>query len=123
MAVGFDGVLFEVVPDDGARLPVPTPADDGTYETYSASIIVADRATFDDLKAYKSYYSILPAMGGGGLVTVTSGRGRRTLIIPTENGNEFSYYAVLSSISGSLRMLSDAVHSADIEFLILGPVE
>ncbi len=123
MAVGFDAaVTFQVRPDDEARLPMPVPADDGTYETWSASIILATRSDYDDLKAYKSYYTVLPAMGGGGLVITTAGRGRRTLVIPTEDGNEAGYYAILSQISANLRMLSDEGHTADVEFLILGAV-
>ena len=121
MAVGFSGdVTFRVVPGSDARLPMPVPATDSDARTYDASILLDDIDEYDALESYISGFDILPAMGGGGLVTVTRGRGARTLTIPLSDGAERAYHAILVSTSPHVRMLDDSHFAADVSFLILG---
>lgn len=120
MAVGFSGdVTFKVIPDGSARLPMPVPATDSDAKTWDASILLANTAEYDALESYISGFDILPAMGGGGLVTVTRGRGSRTLTIPLSEDVERSYRAILVTCTPHVRMLFDSYFAAEVSFLIL----
>lgn len=120
MAVGFStDVTFDVSVDDDARLPYPAPAQDSDLKTYDATILLTNQAEYDLLEAYVSGITILPAMGGGGLVDVTRGRGARTLTIPLSNGGEKAYRAILTAISARPRLIEDTHLSADVSFVVL----
>lgn len=120
MATGFSGdVTFSVVPDGDARLPQPVFSTSDESRTYDATILLASYAEYDALESYLSGYTLLPAMGGGGLVVVTRGRGTRTLVIPLGGGIERAYRALLVAATPRARMLADSYVVADVSFLIL----
>ncbi len=120
MAVGFStDVTFKVIVDDEGRLPYPVPASDSDLKTYDATILLDSQADYDLLEAYVSGVTILPAMGGGGLVDVSRGRGSRTLTIPLSTGAERAFRAILTALSGRVRVMSDDTLAADASFLVL----
>jgi hypothetical protein len=120
VAVGFStDVTFKVRVDDEARIPHPVPATDSDAESYQATILLDTYADYLTLRSYVSGVNLIPAMGGGGLVQVTRGRGTRTLTIPISSGGEVSYRAVLIAISPLVYKITDSNLQADVEFLIL----
>lgn len=123
MAVGFStDVTFGIVPDDDGYLPYPVPDENGTF-TYAASVILEDESAYFDLLSYQSKVTILPAAGGGGLIVVESGRGRKSLTVPLAAGGEEVYYGVLTSISAMARMVADDHIRADCEWVLATSVD
>lgn len=98
MAVGFGSVLFNVVVDDSASLPYPISDDDG-IQRYTASLIMDSKTHVDSLNALLSKITILPALGGGGLLVVERGSGVATLIYPGYGGTTVSASAILVSFA------------------------
>lgn len=122
MAVGFDTVAFTIQPDDEARLALPVPDENG-LETYTANVLLADMAAYRALKAYQSRVDVAPAMGGGGILTVTRGPGRRQLTIPLGGGlSDLVVYAVLVEIEGRPYLLADRSFAASCTWFVLGEV-
>lgn len=118
MAVGFStDISFSVVPDDDGYLPYPVPDEHGLL-VYTASVILSDQAEYLALLAYHSTVTVLPALGGGGLLVVERGSGRRQLTIPLSGGGETTYYGVLTSIQATARMLADDHVRADCEWML-----
>ena len=120
MAVGFStDVTFKVRVDDEARLPFPAPETDSDAQMYQATILLDSLSDYFALLSYLSGYNLIPAMGGGGLVQVTRGRGTRTLTIAGSGGTEVAYRALLIALSARPYLNEDSHLEADATFLIL----
>lgn len=111
MAVGFGTVGFEIVIGDDTFLPYPVP-DENRMLQYTATVQLESQSDYFDLLAYHSTVSVLPAMGGGGLVTIERpmGGSPSTLTIPQANNSENDYPAILTDLSAQSRaFMSDHI--------------
>lgn len=122
MAVEFNSIEFSVVVDGDGNLPYPTPDINGML-SYSATILLASQADYLSLLAMQSKTTVLPALGGGGLVVVERGTGRKTLIIPLSNSAEATYSAVLTGISAQARAFQTGSILAECEWVIVSAVD
>lgn len=112
MAIGFGTVEFEINIADDTFLPYPTP-DENRLLTYTASIKLDNQSDYLTLlNTYHSTISVLPAMGGGGMVVIErpiSGS-PSTLTVPHANGTETEYTAILMDLSAQSRaFMSDNI--------------
>lgn len=117
MAVGFDGNAFRVALDDEGRLPHPI-SDETSVRTLTVTAFIDTSATLAALEALVSTVTVIPALGGGGLVKTKSGPGVKVLIYPGPNGAEVSRYAVLTGFDAAPFNGRDIYHRADLTFLV-----
>jgi hypothetical protein len=125
--IGFDmanpsPVLFEIRVDDSARFPAPSPDENG-LEFYTALISLPSWSRYQSLKAYHSTVDIIPAMQGGGLVTVRRGRGVRQLTYPRTLSIEMTVYAILTELSVDTYIHGPEQVWAEATWVILGEVD
>lgn len=119
MATGFGSVAFSVTTSDGE---LPAIASDETgLQTYEATVKVGSSANVDTLRSLQSIYTVRPMLGGinQGTIVVEAGVGVRSLTIPEANGAERVFDALLTSISASVYMTSDAAWMVDCSWLVL----
>ena len=119
MAVGFStDVDFGVVPSSDGYLPYPNPDENGMF-VYTATIILANENEFETLRSYHSTVTKISALGGGGLLVIERGRGKKQLRIPLANGTITNYYAILTSITGLARMIDDSYIRAECTWALV----
>lgn len=117
MSTGFSAADFEIVPNND-QLPMPIRDAEG-FTRYSATIMLPSRLQYDTLAAYQSQIDSQPALGGGGLIVVVAGTGKRTLTYPAQGGDEETAQAILLSLSAKVRMLSSGHIVADADWLLV----
>lgn len=117
MAASFDSHAFDVFLDDQGFLPIPVPDEDG-LDTYTATIQMASGSISTAIRALHSKVTILPAMGGGGLLVTERGPGVKTLVYPTGNGDESTRYAILIGFQEHPFHMRDTDRRADCVWLL-----
>jgi hypothetical protein len=118
MAVGFSDVDFTVRPN-GDLLPTPVIDPMSGIQTYRATIWLPSAAQLATLKLYLSGVTEIPGMGGGGILVVERGPGKKSLTYPTANGGEATTQAILRRIEAQVRMLVGTHIEADVEFVLV----
>jgi hypothetical protein len=118
MAVGFDGVLFSVLAPDGR---FPEPADDESGMTRYRPTVRATAATLASLRSRRSKITEKPAHGfaSGGDVVVNGGPGALTLILPSAEGGERTFAAVLKAVTPLAFLTDDTAYQVELDFLCL----
>lgn len=118
MAAGFSVVDFKVIPN-GDQLPVPSKDPLSGRENYRANVFIPSSAQLSTLRSYLSGVTIIDALGGGGIIVVERGPGKKTLTYPTANGGETSRSAILISVEAEVRMLHSNYIEAAVEFILV----
>jgi hypothetical protein len=118
MAIAFNDIPFDVLLDDEGRVPMPV-ADDTGLDSYTATILFATRSDYTDFRALQSTVTVMPALGGGGVIKVKpGGSGPFVLTFPAGNHADHSRYAVLVGFEGVQFNDRDGFARADVTFYV-----
>ena len=112
---GFGSADFNIVPN-GDLIPMPVKDEQG-FSRYTATVMLPSRTQLNVLLSYQSQYEILPALGGGGTIVITSGASH-TLIYPMQNNVEGEVGAILISCAPQVRFLESAHIVADCVWVL-----
>lgn len=117
MSVGFSAADFDVIPN-GDQLPLPVRGAGGVF-TYTATLMFPSRTQYNTMESYLSDVEVNLSMGGGAFIVITSGAGKRTLTYPVQDGTEQSSPAILTDLSGQVRMTNAGYIQADATFVLV----
>lgn len=121
MAVGFDGVPFDVLVDGDGKLPQPIPDENGLF-TYTASLLISSGENQQSLRDLHSKVTVIPAMAGGGTLVVERGPGAKHLIFPLGSSGTREMYAVLTEWNAHPFHFKNEDRVVDVTWILGGEI-
>jgi hypothetical protein len=115
--VAFNSNEMRVYVDSDGRLPYPVPDENGLL-TYTATLLLDSGSIQAALLALHSKVTVLPAMGGGGLLVTERGVGPKHLIYPTGNGETEERFAILIDFQAHPLSFRDSDRTADATWIL-----